>query len=198
MVENVSSLPISNKMYFKNNTTTSPSAQKIAGGSVDTFEGRTAGKKKMMFGNSWDDNSGFKKLKDKFSDSDIIALNAKKELPQGYYLKAMKRNWNFPIFAKVEDGKMPGRLKLVKLSDEKVKQIKDNGKFISNKMPEGYKLVNDKKGNTYLLSEKHENFESTRKWLKKDLALCAAFVVASFAATIGACKLIDKFYPTKL
>lgn len=153
----------------------------------DTFEGRTKGSSKTWLKNSIEPYAGYKKLKDKFTDEEIKQFNEKKELPKGYYLKAVPKYLNISKGVKVEDGKMPKALILVKLSDKKAGKIKSEGKFLSNKMPEGYKLENGTNGKTYLLSEKHKDFQSTRKWLKRDTLENIGIFVAAMATVFGGC-----------
>lgn len=54
-------------------------------------------------------------------------------------------------------------------------------------MPEGYKLENGTNGKTYLLSEKHKDFQSTRKWLKRYMLESIAICVATMATVFGVC-----------
>lgn len=183
-VPNISTVPV-------NNTSTSVNISKETP-KFDTFEGRTKGASKTWLKNDLESYAGFKKLKDKFSDEEIKQFNDKKELPKGYYLKAVNKLGDFPGSVKVEDGKMPSALVLVKLPEEKALKIKNKGKFISDKMPDSYKLVNGTNGKTYLLSEKHKDFQSTRKWIKQDILFVTAVLVSTLGSVFGILRALDK------
>lgn len=158
----------------------------------DTFDGRVQGKKKMRLENPNYSFAGFKKLKDKFTNDEIANLNTKRELPNGYYLKAVHREINLPLGKKVKDGVLPSQIKLVKLSDEKAEKLKSSGKFLSNKLPEGYRLENDNKGQTYLVSDKHKDINAAKEWQKKRIIFDMLFVIGASALIIVGSNLLSK------
>lgn len=103
----------------------------------DTFAGRTKGTSKTWLENSIEPYAGYKKLKDKFTDEEIKQFNEKKELPKGYYLKAVPKYLKIPNSVKVEEGKMPKALILVKLSDKKLERLKVKVNFFLIKCQKG-------------------------------------------------------------